>query len=136
MPRVLIIGYGNSVRTDDGVGVVAAESLRKFYGEDPAVRVMSAHQLTPDMACDMADSEYVLFLDAAVGDAPGTIRKTAITPEDGAGLLTHHCTPAALLIAAGRLYGRTPAATSLTICLLYTSPSPRDYAASRMPSSA
>ena len=26
--------------------------------------------------------------------------------------------------------------TGVTICLLYTSPSPRDYAASRMPSSA
>ncbi|GAB5801262.1 hypothetical protein JMUB7513_27830 [Staphylococcus aureus] len=26
--------------------------------------------------------------------------------------------------------------TSITDCLLYTSPSPRDYAASRMPSSA
>ena len=29
-----------------------------------------------------------------------------------------------------------PLAEPLTICLLYTSPSPRDYAASRMPSSA
>ena len=30
----------------------------------------------------------------------------------------------------------TPLAGALALCLLYTSPSPRDYAASRMPSSA
>ena len=32
--------------------------------------------------------------------------------------------------------GRTQAIAGVTTCLLYTSPSPRDYAASRMPSSA
>ena len=31
---------------------------------------------------------------------------------------------------------RQPIASDLRLCLLYTSPSPRDYAASRMPSSA
>ena len=32
--------------------------------------------------------------------------------------------------------GGIDAATKINYCLLYTSPSPRDYAASRMPSSA
>ena len=35
-----------------------------------------------------------------------------------------------------RLIGATPLQIELSFCLLYTSPSPRDYAASRMPSSA
>ena len=40
---------------------------------------------------------------------------------------------AAELVAEGQAYSSI---TSLVACLLYTSPSPRDYAASRMPSSA
>ena len=38
-------------------------------------------------------------------------------------------------IAAGTVFN-IQVASQLTSCLLYTSPSPRDYAASRMPSSA
>ena len=38
---------------------------------------------------------------------------------------------------AGTIIGMLPGLGPMTaICLLYTSPSPRDYAASRMPSSA
>ena len=35
-----------------------------------------------------------------------------------------------------KFIGKYPNLKSLSTCLLYTSPSPRDYAASRMPSSA
>jgi hydrogenase maturation protease len=113
--RVLIIGYGNRLRTDDGIGIAAAESLAKFYRDNSTVRVITAHLLTPERASEIAEAEYVLFLDAVADGIPGTIRRRQITAENGTELLTHHLTPAALLYLAKRLYGRTPTAISLTI---------------------
>jgi hydrogenase maturation protease len=115
MQKVLIIGYGNRFRTDDGVGVRAAESLAKEYSGDSAVRVVAAHQLTPEMAADIAEVDEVIFLDAAADGIPGTICKTPVTVDDTGELLAHNCTPSALLSIAQRLYGRSPLAVSLTM---------------------
>ena len=49
---------------------------------------------------------------------------------------TQVATPATLAARATVAARSVPAAGRYAICLLYTSPSPRDYAASRMPSSA
>ena len=38
--------------------------------------------------------------------------------------------------ADAEMYGKFTAATGIKVCLLYTSPSPRDLSTSRMPSSA
>ena len=49
---VLVVGYGNALRTDDGVGWHAAERL----ADDPRLAdatVIAVHQLTPD--CPSAD---------------------------------------------------------------------------------
>ena len=40
------------------------------------------------------------------------------------------------LTGTARLHGQTPAQSLIKLCLLYTSPSPRDLSTSRMPSSA
>ena len=71
MPRVLIIGFGNCLRGDDGAGCRIARKLDNYFHQDPDVRVIGAHQLTPEMSEDIAGSEFVLFLDAAVGEHPG-----------------------------------------------------------------
>lgn len=115
MARVLIIGYGNSLRMDDGAGLEAAEHLAAIYTENPNVRVMAAHQLTPEMAQDMAGAEFVLLLDAAMQGAPGTIAAREIVAAPDGGLLAHHCAPEALLATAKSLYGRTPSVMSLTL---------------------
>lgn len=115
MPRVLIIGYGSRLRKDDAVGAEAAYVLAEFYRDDPQVRVIPAHQLTPEMACDAAEAEFLLLLDADAGGTPGTVTTTVVTARDEAGSFTHACTPAALLSTAEKLYGHAPAAVSLTL---------------------
>ena len=115
MPGVLIIGYGNRLRTDDAVGAEAADLLMEYYRNDPRVRVISSHQLLPEMARDVAEADFLLLLDADAGRIPGTITKKAITACADAGSFTHDCTPAALLLAAQSLYGRGPEAVSLTL---------------------
>lgn len=115
MPKVLIIGYGNSLRGDDNVGCHVAQMLNEHYQTDSEVRVIGSHQLTPEMAEDIAASEFVLFLDAAAGETAGKIRSAPVTPKPGPASFAHHLDPALLLAAAMELYGSAPPAQLLTI---------------------
>jgi hydrogenase maturation protease len=115
LPKVLIIGYGNSLRGDDNVGCHVAQILDQHYQADPEVRVIGSHQLTPEMAEDIAASEFVLFLDAAVGETAGKIRCATVAPKSGPSSFAHHLDPALLLAAAMELYGTAPPAQLLTI---------------------
>jgi hydrogenase maturation protease len=105
---VLIVGYGNALRTDDGVGWHAAERL----ADDPrldGVTVMGRHQLTPELALDVSRAAVVMFVDASHGPPAGTF---TIEPMErtvrGATGWSHQFSPSSLVDLAGELYGRTP----------------------------
>ena len=69
---VLVIGFGNELRADDGVGPAIAERL----GSDPraaGARVLAVRQLTPDLALDVASCSLVVLVDATVELEPGGI---------------------------------------------------------------
>jgi hydrogenase maturation protease len=57
----LVIGYGNTLRGDDGAGQRAAEMVAGW--EIPQVRSLPAHQLTPEFAALLAESELAIFVD-------------------------------------------------------------------------
>ena len=57
------------MRGDDAIGCHAARALEQHFWNDPDVEVMAAQQLTPEMADDVSQREFVLFLDASFGDA-------------------------------------------------------------------
>jgi hydrogenase maturation protease len=113
--RVLVLGIGNPMRGDDAAGCHAAHTLEQLYRGDPQVEVMAVHQLTPELADDVSQSGFVLFLDAATGEPPGTIRWKMVSPASGPRAFSHHLTPWSLLAAAQSLYGDAPAACSLSI---------------------
>jgi hypothetical protein len=46
--QVLIVGYGNPLRGDDGLGWRAAERLRTVI-QDAGVEILALHQLTPEL---------------------------------------------------------------------------------------
>jgi len=112
--RPLIIGYGNTLRGDDGAGVAAARRLADRLGD--AVDVLTAHQLLPELACEIADAAAVVFIDASVALPPGRVAVTplAATTIDP-GPTAHHLTPAALLAMAGCLFGRQPRAHAVAV---------------------
>lgn len=115
MPGTLIIGYGNMLRGDDAVGCRAAHELEQLFRNDPDVEVIASQQLTPEMADDVARCGLVLFLDAATGERPGTLRRTRVAPQPGPGGFTHQFTPSSLLSAVEQLYGDVPEAMSITL---------------------
>ena len=71
--------------------------------------------MTPEMAEDVAASEFVLFLDAAAGAPAGEIRRRRSRPQLGPLSFAHHLDPSLLLTAAMELYGSVPRAELLTI---------------------
>jgi hydrogenase maturation protease len=115
LPKVLIIGYGSPLRGDDNIGCHVAQMLEHHYHDDSDVRVIGSHQLTPEMAEDVAASEFVLFLDAAAGTPPGKIQQKAVKPQPGPLSFAHFLDPSLLLAATMELYGSAPRAELLTI---------------------
>jgi hydrogenase maturation protease len=72
MVPVLIIAYGNPLRSDDGVAWQAAETLRRKLPSAQA-EITCVHQLTPELAERLSRSQSVIFLDASCSGEPGKI---------------------------------------------------------------
>ena len=106
---VLIVGYGNTLRGDDGVGWHAAARL----AGDPRLagaEVLTRHQLTPELAEDVARASLVVLVDAhSDGGAPGSVSVRPLQPRrEAAPGWSHHLDPDALAGLAGALYGTVP----------------------------
>ena len=69
--KTLIVGYGNPLRGDDGVGQIVAEAVRAH--ELAGATIIACHQLTPELAEVVAQSEISVFIDAAADIPPGEI---------------------------------------------------------------
>ena len=102
----LVIGYGNSLRGDDGIGPGVAGALAKGDPIDRA-QVIVCHQLTPELAECIAAADLVVFIDAAVNIDPGTVavREVLDASPPSSGLF-HSATPAALLGLARHWCGK------------------------------
>jgi hydrogenase maturation protease len=115
MSHVLVLGYGNPLRGDDGVGWHAAEHLLD-RSADLDADVTSCHQLMPELAEPVSRAERVIFIDARIGPTPGTVEVCEVaagTPEYPT--FSHLLNPATLLALAQGLYGRAPEAWILTV---------------------
>jgi|SRR6185437_498803 hydrogenase maturation protease len=116
MPRVLVIGYGNPLRADDGVGWHAARALERAVRDDE-IQVLACHQLTPDLAANLSITQTVIFIDARCGGEPGSWTSQAVRPQTvEPGSFSHSCDPHALLAWARSLYGNSPQAMLISVC--------------------
>lgn len=116
MSRILIVGYGNPLRCDDGLGWRAAEELsRRLPFPEIEVEVIVRHQLTPELANSLRDTDAVFFIDAAQGGRPGELTCEPVTSQPLA-VHSHQCSPAGVLALAQQLYGATPRAFAVSMC--------------------
>ena len=115
MSKFLIIGYGNPLRGDDGLGWQAVERLSDLYKEG-GVRCMRCHQLTPELAVPISEAEQVAFIDAAHGREPGHIRQEELDPApSGPVVWGHVMSPNTLLTYSKHLYGACPKARIFSV---------------------
>jgi len=109
MKNLLIIGYGNPLRRDDGVGWhIVHELLKSSY--PPYVEIVARVQLTPELAEPISRAGTVLFIDASRDCRPGEIRQGRILPQPMKPTLNHHVAAEGLLQLADDVYYARPEA--------------------------
>ncbi len=102
----LIIGYGNTLRGDDGLGRVVADHLARLGL--PGVTVLSVHQLTIDLAVQLTEFERVILIDALADVEPGIIETVDVQPVNSTPGMSHYVSPGELLLATQTLYEHSP----------------------------
>lgn len=107
----LVIGFGNPLRRDDGLGaVVANEAGRRFD-----VAVLAPQQLLPEHTDIVRRAMSVVFVDATLGaESPGNITCEAIKGAEFPSY-SHTISPADLLCLTRKAYGWEPKAWLITV---------------------
>ena len=112
-PKILVLGYGNPARGDDGLGPALIERLDAVALNDLETRV--DYQLCVEDAMDIGGFERVIFVDASMNVAPPYLHymlPEALTPGR---LDTHSLSPEALIHLARSLFGARTKASVLAI---------------------
>lgn len=112
---VLVVGYGNELRSDDGIGPAVVAHLAR----DPRFRdvdVRAAHQLTPELALDASGAALLVLVDAAADAPAGEVAVRRLDPGAAAGdVMTHHVDPAGLVGPARELWGAAPPVVVISV---------------------
>jgi hydrogenase maturation protease len=97
LPRVLVLGYGNPGRQDDGLGPAAANALSRMGWRN--LTTVDDYQLNIEDAIEVAAHDIVWFVDAArTGHAPFSVQD--VMPSATTEFSSHLLRPAALLAVA------------------------------------
>ncbi len=117
--KILIVAYGNPLRSDDGVAWRAAEALEGKYSED-VVEIKRLHQVAPELSETVSHFATVVFIDAASAEdetSPGQIHVEEIAPQAraDASRFTHAISPQTVVALAATLYGVKPRSFLVTV---------------------
>ena len=76
--RIVVLGVGNILLSDEGVGVRAVESLKREYRLPPEVEVIDGGTSAMEMLDDLACADHLIIVDAVrSGKSPGTMVRIA-----------------------------------------------------------
>jgi len=104
-PSVLVLGYGNPGRQDDGLGPAAAAAIERLGW--PEVTTQDNYQLVIEDAVELAAHDIVWFVDATrTGDEACDIQR--LTPAEDLDFSSHQVRPEVLLALAAHCCGRAP----------------------------
>ena len=109
---ILLIACGNSLRRDDGAGLVLAELLEKSWRlGNWRVQRISVHQLTPELAELIAAERVaaVVFFDSlATTEMQGLhgVEVNRLACKSVSPSVAHYCNPEIVMLYAHWLYGK------------------------------
>lgn len=110
----LVIGYGNDLRSDDAIGPLVAETV-EAWGM-PNVKALALHQLTPELADSLQNSDGAIFVDACSLPSVKEVQVQAIEPAESiTTAIGHTSDPRSLLALTKALYGHFPRAWMVTV---------------------
>jgi len=104
--KILVLGYGNTLRSDDGIGQIIADKIEEL--KIPNVETLALHQLTPDLAGSFAEYKGIIFIDASEDMTQGEVQVFDLLPSEEAAQIEHAMTPQNLLKLTKDLYSGNP----------------------------
>ena len=126
--KILVIGYGNVDRQDDGAGWHILKTLSSYLGcefpEDPGtlieiqtktVDLLFIYQIFPELAETLSHYDRVCFVDAHTSEIPQEISWKVISPIYEKSPLTHHMTPNTVLSITHTIYDQVPEAILVSV---------------------
>jgi len=79
--RILVLGVGNILFTDEGIGVRAVEEIERLYDVSGNVTLMDGGTLGTRLMDPILNCDFLIVIDAVLGDGePGSIYR--LTGED------------------------------------------------------
>lgn len=76
--KVVVLGVGNTLRADEGIGVRVVEALERDYVLPEDVTAIDAGTSSMEMLEDLSHLDFLLVVDAiAAGKPPGTLVRLA-----------------------------------------------------------
>ena len=128
MKKIILVGYGNPDRGDDGVAWHLLQAVLNHFGcvsDDlfssdivsacQNVDIWFNLQLLPEMADTIADYDQAIFIDAHTGEIEEGVCFLPLQPAFQNSPFTHHFTPASCLALAESLKGHYPASWMLSV---------------------
>jgi len=110
--RILVLGYGNPGRQDDGLGPAVAEAVEKMAL--PGVTADADYQLNIEDGAVLADYQTVVFADASkTGAEPFEWRR--LSAANAISFTTHAVDAESVLAICAEHFGLSPAAWLLGI---------------------
>ena len=93
--NVIVLGYGNPFRMDDGVGPIGARAIAEWFEKSGhEVTTWIGHQLLPEVVLELEGRDLAVFVDATIEEHPDGFAIYEVLPSVATdGLNLHTCTP-------------------------------------------
>lgn len=107
--KILIYGYGNPGRQDDGLGNCFIEKMEDWLkkNQHQHIRTDSNYQLNIEDAANIAEQDIVIFVDASIEDMEGFCL-TRVEPSPKVDFTMHSVTPSFVLNLCTDIYDKVP----------------------------
>ncbi len=112
--RAVVLGVGNTIRADEGIGVRVVEALEREYALPEGVAAIDAGTSSMEMLDDLSDLDFLLVIDAVNdGKPPGSLIRLvdADVPVFFRRNLSPHGIGLSDVLAALELLGKSPRET-------------------------
>jgi hydrogenase maturation protease len=111
MGKLLVIGIGNCLRGDDGIGAQVIGMLEQMPGVAASLTLRTVHQLDLSHAGLIKDFSAVIFIDADCRHGEQPVRVEEVFADGQVSAFTSHIGSIANLLAVTEaVYGKTPRA--------------------------
>ncbi|MBR8833388.1 MAG: hydrogenase maturation protease [Stigonema ocellatum SAG 48.90 = DSM 106950] len=112
-PAILLIGYGNDLRSDDAVGQRVSDLIASWKLVN--LCTLCVRQLTPELADLLAKVDVVIFVDAYPATVEQNVQVCPIELTHTNVTMGHSSNPSYLLTLTQALYGYSPQGWWITI---------------------